>query len=444
VKHFEEFYQTIFTEIENCIKESRVSRAVLVVFETSQELQQCADNKWLEPYKGIIQKLTPEISDEILKKNIIEQASFPGKVTFITREFGRGTDFKGTNKEMNDCGGVRSSACALCFTRYVSHSASQVHVIQTFLSEDFTEETQIQGRTARQGQNGSYCLVLLSKSLEKYFDSFKYHGLHPPESYKDSAYQYFVGSDDAKGYLQDIHVRDAYLILHAARQNFFTKDFQKSIRSEESSDRYHKAAMAFRVDLEKAVNGPEIGRASSVGQVREFLRLMNGSELPKPIERPVRRTMVLLDATGSMGSTIKGCKRTIEDVCKRAYKILKDAKVEAAFELQFTTYRNYDCVPSDLLCCSKWAKKPEELQYFLQNVQASGGNPDSSSFYLPGIVINDLCLSREFYRHALGRSCRSCSSVRQFRACPKSNSTSHSHRRRCTEHPSPGEPSCHT
>jgi len=99
VKHFEEFYQTIFTEIENCIKESRVSRAVLVVFETSQELQQCADNKWLEPYKGIIQKLTPEISDEMLKKNIIEQASFPGKVTFITREFGQEQISKGQIKK---------------------------------------------------------------------------------------------------------------------------------------------------------------------------------------------------------------------------------------------------------------------------------------------------------------------------------------------------------
>jgi hypothetical protein len=124
VKHYEEFYQTILAEIQSCTKDSnselKVSRAVLVVFETSQELHQCADNRALEPFKGVIQKLTPEISDEMVKKNIIEQASFPGKVTFMTREFGRGTDFKGTNKEMNECGGVRSSLCSaynflLCF-----------------------------------------------------------------------------------------------------------------------------------------------------------------------------------------------------------------------------------------------------------------------------------------------------------------------------------------
>ena len=124
VKHYEEFYTTILKEIQSCTKDSnpalKVSRAVLVVFETSQELHQCADNRALEPFKGVIQKLTPEISDETVKKNIIEQASFPGKVTFMTREFGRGTDFKGTNKEMNECGGVRSSLCSaynflLCF-----------------------------------------------------------------------------------------------------------------------------------------------------------------------------------------------------------------------------------------------------------------------------------------------------------------------------------------
>jgi len=209
----------------------------LVVFETSQELHQCADNRALEPFKGVIQKLTPEISDEMVKKNIIEQASFPGKVTFMTREFGRGTDFKGTNKEMNECGGV--------------------HVIQTFLSEDFTEETQIKGRTARQGQNGSYCLVLLCKSLEKYLASFKYDASHPPESCKDE-YRYFVGSDDGsiKGYLQELPAADAYKILHAARKIFFTKDFQNSIHSKGSGDHYHQAAMDFRVALNDAVRGP--------------------------------------------------------------------------------------------------------------------------------------------------------------------------------------------
>jgi len=35
-----------------------------------------------------------------------------------------------------------------------------VHVIQTFLSEELSEEIQIKGRAARQGQDGSYSMVL--------------------------------------------------------------------------------------------------------------------------------------------------------------------------------------------------------------------------------------------------------------------------------------------
>jgi len=44
-----------------------------------------------------------------------------------------------------------------------------VHVIQTFLSEDISEEVQIKGRTARQGKRGSYILILNSLDLQRQF-----------------------------------------------------------------------------------------------------------------------------------------------------------------------------------------------------------------------------------------------------------------------------------
>jgi hypothetical protein len=168
--------------------------------------------------------------------------------------------------------------------------------------------------------------------------------------------------------------------LHAARKIFFTKDFQNSIHSKGSGDHYHQAAMDFRVALNDAVRGPVPARASNIAKVKEFLKSMNGSMLPEPIKRPMRRTMVLLDATGSMRRSIEGCKQTISDVCSRAHDTLKKAKVDAAFELQFTTFRNYDCEPAQLLCCSQWAKDPDELRLFLQNVRACGG--DAASFAL--------------------------------------------------------------
>ncbi len=55
----------------------------------------------------------------------------PGSVTLLTKLFGRGIDFVVRDKNMNANRGI--------------------HVLQTFLSEELSEETQIKGRTARYG-----------------------------------------------------------------------------------------------------------------------------------------------------------------------------------------------------------------------------------------------------------------------------------------------------
>ncbi|CAK9102159.1 VWFA domain-containing protein [Durusdinium trenchii] len=45
--------------------------------------------------------------------------------------------------------------------------AGGVHVIQTFFSEDKSEEVQIQGRTARQGKSGTYSLILADSEVKE-------------------------------------------------------------------------------------------------------------------------------------------------------------------------------------------------------------------------------------------------------------------------------------
>ncbi len=61
---------------------------------------------------------------------------------------GRGTDFVCHDETVINNGGI--------------------HVIQTFLSEELSEEVQIKGRSARQGDPGSYAMILLDHSLEKF------------------------------------------------------------------------------------------------------------------------------------------------------------------------------------------------------------------------------------------------------------------------------------
>jgi preprotein translocase subunit SecA len=68
----------------------------------------------------------------------------------MTRSFGRGTDFIAFDESIfgkNNDGGL--------------------HVIQTFLSLENSEEKQIQGRTARQGDPGTFRLIITTNHLDR-------------------------------------------------------------------------------------------------------------------------------------------------------------------------------------------------------------------------------------------------------------------------------------
>ena len=83
------------------------------------------------------------------KEFIINKAAPSGQITVCPTVFGRGTDFFCKDERVQKNGGV--------------------HIIQTFLSAESSEEVQIQGRTLRQGKKGSYQMVLLETDLEEHF-----------------------------------------------------------------------------------------------------------------------------------------------------------------------------------------------------------------------------------------------------------------------------------
>lgn len=58
----------------------------------------------------------------------------------MTESFARGTDFKIFDKRIDEKGGL--------------------HVIQTFISNDLSEYIQTRGRTARQGNKGSFEVLI--------------------------------------------------------------------------------------------------------------------------------------------------------------------------------------------------------------------------------------------------------------------------------------------
>lgn len=107
---------------------------------------------------------------------IVKKAVNGGRVTLLNRVFGRGTDFICYDRDLIREGGVhvlqvimRDDTCYINILIFVIINAFEMfYMIQTFVSEEKSEEVQIMGRTARQGNTGSYSLVLLDDELEKY------------------------------------------------------------------------------------------------------------------------------------------------------------------------------------------------------------------------------------------------------------------------------------
>jgi preprotein translocase subunit SecA len=79
------------------------------------------------------------------RNSIIRSACKPRSVTLCSREYGRGEDFITWNTNLRRAGGI--------------------HVVSTFLSLDISEEVQVQGRTARRTNPGSFSLVLSTASI---------------------------------------------------------------------------------------------------------------------------------------------------------------------------------------------------------------------------------------------------------------------------------------
>jgi preprotein translocase subunit SecA len=98
---------------------------------------------------GRHKKLLTEKMTAVDKDFVIKKASTAGQITICTAVFGRGTDFFCKDEVVERNGGV--------------------HIMQTFLYEEKSEEVQIQGRTARQGKKGSYQMILLESDLEEEF-----------------------------------------------------------------------------------------------------------------------------------------------------------------------------------------------------------------------------------------------------------------------------------
>jgi preprotein translocase subunit SecA len=127
-------------------KQVKRKRPVLICFEDRATLDKFFNSEEFKKTgaSSTVLLLVEELN-EVEKVSVVKRAAGVGQVTLMTRVFGRGTDFKVFDPVVEKAGGV--------------------HVLSTFVSTQLSEEVQIRGRTARQGADGTFEMVLLDVSL---------------------------------------------------------------------------------------------------------------------------------------------------------------------------------------------------------------------------------------------------------------------------------------
>jgi hypothetical protein len=291
-------------------------------FESLGALEAFADAPFgglaLEAEDGIkVQRIT-ERTDDKTKSRRIDKASGRGCITYITRALGRGTDFFCRDGSVLENGGV--------------------HVLQTFWSIDKSEQIQIMGRTARQGQEGSYSLVLCRKHLERL-------GIEP---------------DDLDRWMGE---RTTYQKLTEA---------SSQLCAEAKAPRVESAADCLKRHKETIKNyAMQRSAASFEEKMAKFLTSRN----PSPASLGATKLVLAIDGTGSMSAVIGKTKATISEMLSRIQHVLDAANAsDAAYQIQIVSYRNYNAqLPDELLQVSSWQASPVELQKFLGTVDASYG-----------------------------------------------------------------------
>ncbi|KAL4496499.1 hypothetical protein ABPG72_014729 [Tetrahymena utriculariae] len=314
-----EYFNNITNEInKNMVgRRPEQNRSVLVFFSTKEILMEYHDSEQFRNLKTSfkIQIMTEENTIEE-RKQIIQEATYSGRITMMTRIFCRGIDFR-----------------VLDTTLFQNYG---IHVIQIFFSEDKSEEIQAKGRTARQGEEGSYSMILELDML-----------------------QAFIKSDEEKHQMSQRNL--CYDIIDNNRQTNFEIDFKSNMQyNQKTSIKYHKQSETFLTLLKN----------SKYTEVKKYLLQLNlGSK-----ESKIFKTLIALDATGSMSGLITQAKNTIQTTFEQARDILQQEGYDPqCFLVMISFFRSYSSKWDQIFQTTGWENNANKLRQFLQRVVATGG-----------------------------------------------------------------------
>jgi len=254
--HIEPDFENWSRKIMHTIKQSQdAGRAVIVFFEDEGRLR-----KWeLSAYGAQLNNVQSVTSGNVEYINhYVKVATRSNNVTLFPKVFGRGLDFVCLDKKVNGNGGV--------------------HVLQTFLSEEKSEETQIMGRTCRQGDPGSYKMILCLHDLVRWNEL---------KGDKNDAATPFIKESELKDIQKDKSAMEVYNYLDEKRNQWF------NLKSQERS----KFVASAKCDHDKSINFQKNLCEASPEAKEQCFKFLNSLNF---ISKSSYHICFCLDKSGSM------------------------------------------------------------------------------------------------------------------------------------------------
>ncbi|CAF2388000.1 unnamed protein product [Rotaria sp. Silwood2] len=280
-------------------------------------------------YKTLFAYYCEHEKGKITKNSLEERIN----VNIKCDSFSRGTDF-------------------ICYDKTVEKNGG-TNVIQIFLSEEFSEEIQIKGRTARQGDYGSYSMVLLDSDLEKF--------LIQREDIEDVKKGKRMSDGRASVPNSTKTYNTVYELLHDKRNALFTTQYENNTKFVQQAKDSYEATQEFLKRFNTA----------NANYVKEFLVKKNKGA---NIVSSQSQTICLMDATVSMTHLLHNCKNTVGTMFEGTTEILRDNNIsEDSFQIQYVVYRNYNSVQDKIFQFSPWETRADNLRAFMNTINVEGG-----------------------------------------------------------------------
>ncbi len=304
-------------------------RAVLMFFKSDKELADFYDSavyksdefKDLRDCTAIIN--TQTTSDKDVRDELVRGVATTGAITLATMPFSRGIDYECVDDDLIANGGL--------------------HVVMTEFPDSIEDQTQVEGRTARQAAPGSSSGIFTDERLQEQF------GLTAQQTANFQSPEGKLVAFDQIARLRDKKSDD---------------EFKKLMKKNEELIAVHKESKQFVTDLQQG----------NTDKVKEFLLKQNRERSAQEMAP----TVLMLDATGSMSSVFSAVKSTIGDMFSETRRILEEKGFDVTkFSMQIMVYRNYNA--SKIYETSPAETDPEALKEFLKPLEMSGGSGDTEA-----------------------------------------------------------------